>query len=389
MNMNLIKSSALTKAALILPFFAISTAFASPAGTRASVAMDTLAAQWEHVSVATGITKEKATIHELLSAFHRHWPTGVFGKLIQDEKGVMDIKNGYAEVQFHNPETDSVEVGVATIWRRKNGHTLLGITIDRNISDFGTSQIVMFYDYNPATGNLVPEKSYAGCQIPESHKALRPVIELPRQGKNIEVTEFNPEISISLRHTCTFNGMNHKYASTVIETDVDFIGLLPPQAQEYDVDLTPSYYTFYDIDRDGYPELWLTDLTGDYQQMYSVKEKTQLLGWSDYKTHFRFFPGVLANSGGCGTMCFITVYTTIRDSRPVDYLNEITSGDFEGNQVVTYTVGNLDEGSENTTEIPVREGAEKVRTFGLPYEDDLPEWHRVRKVLVRGDRFQR
>lgn len=383
--MNLIKRTVLMKTALFSALLGINAALTPLAEARSNVSLETLAGQWEHVSVSTGLNKEKATIHELLSAFHRHWPTGVFGKLLQDEKGVMDIKNGYAEVQFHNPETDNVEVGVATIWRRTNGHTLMGITIDRNISDFGTSQIEIFYDYDPATGNLVPEKSYAGCQIPESHPAFRPVVELPRQGKNIEVTEFNPGISISLRHTCTFNGMRHSFAGTVIESDADFIGLLPPQAQEYDADLTPGYYTFYDIDKDGIPELWLTDLTGDYQQMYSIKEKTQLLGWSDYKTHFRFFPGVLANSGGCGTMCFITIYTTVRDSRPVDYLNEITSGDFEGNQVVTYTVGNLDEGAENTSEIPVQEGAEKVRAFGLPYEDDVPEWHRVKKVAVRGD----
>ena len=147
--MNLIKRTVLMKTALFSALLGINAALTPLAEARSNVSLETLAGQWEHVSVSTGLNKEKATIHELLSAFHRHWPTGVFGKLLQDEKGVMDIKNGYAEVQFHNPETDNVEVGVATIWRRTNGHTLMGITIDRNISDFGTSQIEIFYDYNP------------------------------------------------------------------------------------------------------------------------------------------------------------------------------------------------------------------------------------------------
>ena len=370
------------KAALLTSVFALSLSVSPLAAARNNVSPDTLAAEWAHVSVSAGVKKDKATIQELLSAFNRHWPTGVFNRLLNEDKGVMDIKNGYAEAQFHNPDTDSVETGAATIWRRKNGHTLLGITIDRNISDFGTKQIVLFYDYDPATGTLTPDPKYNGCAVPLSHAVFRQIMELPRQGRNIEVAEFNPKLSVSLRHTCTFDGMKHKYASTVLESDVDFVNSLPASAREYDADLTPRYYYFTDIDRDGFPELWLSDLTGDYQQMFSVKESTELLGWNDYKTHFRFYPGVLTTSGGCGTMCFLSVYTVIKDSRAESYLNEITSGDFEGNEIVTYSSGNLDDGYENTSEVDVREGAEQVRAFGLAYDED-PEWREVKQVVVR------
>lgn len=342
--------------------------------------VETLGNVWDQKIINTGYSKNKPDIIDLVKAFNRQWKTEGFTHAFSN-KVQFDVRNGYIEHRYQSLENGSDEMYVATIWRRKNGHTMLGITHDyMYVPD--NRQLVMFYDYDPDTGLLTPDRKTAASFV-SSHSYLNRSVILPHHGRDITVVEHKLASGISLRHTYSYDGMKHALTDTVLEADRDILKQLPQFIREMEYDPSPKSYTFVDVDSDGIPELWLSSENGNNQEIYSLKDShNRLISFTYYKTSFLFYQRAVASSGGCGTMCFLTSYTPVENSRPGEVIHELTTGDFEGNEVVSYSIGDFNTDAGDDLKLSAEEGRSRIESLGKMVEI-TPEWHKISSYVIK------
>lgn len=149
---------------------------------------------------------------ELAKAFHRAFPTraarrmfseatrrvpGGGGQTYEDQakkNGFMDYADDVTE---EDDDPESIEV---CVWRRSNGHRLFAVNLNSLEYDI---HALCFYDYNPQTRTLKPEKTLADQIRPK--KSANYTIALPRTGKEIYINEFVGETAYS--YTYGWDGM--------------------------------------------------------------------------------------------------------------------------------------------------------------------------------------
>ena len=102
-----------------------------------------------------------------------------------------DITNGYIRSFL------LAEVGRLTqmcYWNRKNGHSLVGVFMENGSENSKSENVFMFYDYDPKTNIMTPDTDV--CQVVEKvalDKAFDGyALELPQEGKDIEVKLYSP-----------------------------------------------------------------------------------------------------------------------------------------------------------------------------------------------------
>ena len=114
----------------------------------------------------------------------------------------VDEKNGFLNA------TDEYEYSpylYATVWQRTNGHTLLGIHTGKPVDP--DIDIVLFYDYDPGTEKLTPEKRISDYLTSKKYGQVEMTwVELPRKGKDVHVSAYGGEPAIE--YTFKFNGMD-------------------------------------------------------------------------------------------------------------------------------------------------------------------------------------
>ena len=324
----------------------------------------------------------------IFEAFNKKWETGAGNSILLKHKNpakfnaintpengpvidvVIDQSNGYVSADNGGGDGDYIE---ACIWKRKNGHRLfavhLGDPVDPEID------LVCFYDYNPATKTLTPEKSEVNSFKQSFNKDSNNFFtySLPREGKNLIVEEtfyawHNPDnilIEPSLHHIYTFDGMKLHYSATKIEYYDQLMQEFKENAIDSDIDTEMTRFALIDIDNDNTPEIWLSDAKGENTSVYCVNEgKAVLLGESNYKYSVSFFKDVVLTAGGCGTGCYYTSHKRIKNSNVDCVLNCIA----------TYPVlenGEIGEEYEyhmNEKELTREEGEKMVKSFGKPIE---------------------
>lgn len=78
-------------------------------------------------------------------------------------------------------------------WRRPNGHSLVGVLMQKGFESGRNEYLLMFYDFDPSTNVMTPDMSALNSvnrQINRHHTGS-PVVHLPKEGKNISVMCFN------------------------------------------------------------------------------------------------------------------------------------------------------------------------------------------------------
>ena len=191
---------------------------------------DQIASAWAAQPIEVAGGGEQPDIVTLLRAFDKAWPTETVGALLgiavdrvdpydhvdkvlhvnRDTGGGMEInyRNGYASVQPGDTDDDRL---FATVWKRKNGHRLLGIWLYTPSDDNRSKpdhQALCFYDYDPKTQMMTPEKENALSHFqPSKDNYLE--VHLPARDRDVILGETNSKYE-STWHVFAFDGMNFK-----------------------------------------------------------------------------------------------------------------------------------------------------------------------------------
>ncbi len=334
----------------------------------------------------------------IFEAFNKKWETGAGNSIllkhrnpakfnatnIPDNGPVIDViidqPNGYVSADNGGGDGDYIE---ACIWKRTNGHRLFAVHYGEPVDP--EIDLVCFYDYNPATKTLTPEKSEVNAFKPFFKESADNYhsYSLPQKGKDLIVEETyygwhdpdNTLIEPSLHHIYTFDGMNLHYSATKVACYDKLTEAFSEHAIMTDEDAEMTRLALIDVDNDDTPEIWLSDAKGENASVYCVSEgKAALIGEKNFKYSFSFFKDVVLTAGGCGTGCYYTSYSHLKNSN-VDYVL---------NCIATYPiqedgeVGEEYEYTQNEKELTRKEGEDIVKSFGKAIEI-TPVWHPLTK----------
>lgn len=158
---------------------------------------------------------------ELAKAFHRAFPTRAARRMFSEAKqrvpggggqtyGDQAKKNGFMDYADDVTEEDGAPESIEVcVWRRSNGHRLFAVNLNSLEYDI---HALCFYDYNPQTRTLKPEKALADQIRPK--KSANYYIEFPKTGRNIHINEFVGETAYT--YIYGWDGMKPVLESTTV-----------------------------------------------------------------------------------------------------------------------------------------------------------------------------
>ena len=334
------------------------------------MSLDPIQKQWttKNIKVSGG-----ANILLLVSAFQQTWPTYSGRELLKFSKSkvpydntdkIVDIKNGYVLYSEDSPDADSDEIMSACVWNRKNGHKLFAVTFSR----MEPSELVFicFYDYDPKTLTLVPEKSLAKLFTP-AFPSYRHRYLLPQNGKSLEINEYYDALTI--KHTYSWDGMKPAHPQTTIEQ----LQLCQGEFnQNFPVVVENPFtqYALMDIDHDGHPELLLQTDDGDYKGVYSIYLTVSLLAAQSDRRFLKIYNGAVSHSGTCGALCMSEVYVMLKNSCLKSTLIDLSEYDNEKEDYgdSTYSLDGQPISKENAEKI--------IKSLGEPLEPQI-KWKKL------------
>ena len=347
--------------------FLVIMGFSFGLSAQESMSLDQIRDHWQSKSIEVE-DASPANILELVSAFQQVWPTYSVSELIKfavsdveydNTDKVVDLKNGFVRYSEDDPEAESDEGLEACVWNRKNGHKLMAITFYR----MTPSELVVlcFYDYDPNTNTLTPEKSLANLFEP-SFPGYRYRVLLPQKGKSLVINEYFG--SITIEHTYGWDGMKPSNVQVTIDRldncqaqfNADYFGAN---------DIPFTQYAMMDIDQDGRPELILQTDDGTFRAAYSIALTIKLLAGENGSRFLSFYKNAVCHSGSCGALCMSSVYVVLNESYPKTYLSELWEWNEEAEDYVesAYTL--------DGKEISKSSGRKMVQSLGEPYEPEL------------------
>ncbi len=182
-----------------------------------SVSIESVKRGWNHKAVIVTSGGLKPPVEKLTGAFCQAWPTVPCRDLLlylkdperfnaltnrNGDTGYavkVDRANGFLSVADNGGDSPYL---FATIWRLKNGHTLLGMHTGQPTDPH--IEAVLFYDYDASTKRLVPNKRLVDRLTAPAMGEMQ-WIHLPKEGKDIKVSGYQP--SVPKVYTFRFNGL--------------------------------------------------------------------------------------------------------------------------------------------------------------------------------------
>ena len=163
----------------------------------------------------------------LLRAFHQALPTWAVSQVLKqadhpakgtrqsgtaaiwdgeeedDYRILIDRRNGYADLAS---QTD-IDQTAASVWRKDNGHRIFALSL---FQQHGNPQNVLcWYDYDPQTQTMTPEKSPLDDFKP-SAKGAFVAYELPMTGTDFNIIEYYPSLP-AITHVYKWNRKQFLY----------------------------------------------------------------------------------------------------------------------------------------------------------------------------------
>ena len=163
----------------------------------------------------------------LLRAFHQALPTWAVSQVLKqadhpakgtrqsgtaaiwdgeeedDYRILIDRRNGYADLAS---QTD-IDQTAASVWRKDNGHRIFALSL---FQQHGNPQNVLcWYDYDPQTQTITPEKSPLEDFKP-SAKGAFVAYELPMTGTDFNIIEYYPSLP-AITHVYKWNRKQFLY----------------------------------------------------------------------------------------------------------------------------------------------------------------------------------
>ena len=338
------------------------------------ITVDDLSAKWQSQNLKA---PKSGGILDLVRTFNNVYPTYSVGEFLKDVERpadqqqwiiTVDRPNGF--VSFAEGSDDaSSESMQACVWKRRNGHKLFAISFEQQFSQ--VKSLLAFFDLDPATGVLKPEKSLARIFTPSSSDGIIHV-NLPQHGKDIKISEYYINAMFSINHVYPWDGMGPGRELVEIENLDKMWAEYKAQAM-MDGDHPAILYALIDIDRDHSPELLLRSDSEDYQAVFALYDgKYELIAAKDYKRSLNFYPPkAVGSAGGCGTGCFFIEWTLLENSRPKHRIENQQEYNFEKDALEDHY--SLD-GREV---VHAEEGDRLVKSFGEPTGISIA-WHSIK-----------
>lgn len=284
------------------------------ANAQQKLSVDQVKSQWQARNLKVEV--ERPNILQLVQTFQNAFPTYSGGELIKFSKSktpyenndkIVDLRNGYVLYSEDDPNSDNDEQMQACVWRRSNGHSLFAVNLHRFSNEI---DVTCFYDYNPQTKTLSPDKSLSQFFTP-SFPGYNYRVFLPQNGKNVKIQEFFGYLTIT--HTYSWDGMRPVNPQTSIDRFDSYQATFAEKvffADEHPL----TKYAMIDVDKDGFPELWLSSDDDSYQAVFAVKLTMDYVGGQDDRTTLSFYKGAVCTSGHCGAGCMSAIYRTVKES---------------------------------------------------------------------------
>ena len=183
--------------------------------------------QWRTKKLSVKDGGQAPDVVTLLRAFHQALPTWAVSQVLKqadhpakgtrqsgtaaiwdgeeedDYRILIDRRNGYADLAS---QTD-IDQTAASVWRKDNGHRIFALSL---FQQHGNPQNVLcWYDYDPQTQTMTPEKSPLDDFKP-SAKGAFVAYELPMTGTDFNIIEYYPSLP-AITHVYKWNRKQFLY----------------------------------------------------------------------------------------------------------------------------------------------------------------------------------
>ena len=183
--------------------------------------------QWRTKKISVKNGGQTPDVVTLLRAFHQALPTWAVSQVLKqadhpakgtrqsgtaaiwdgeeedDYRILIDRRNGYADLAS---QTD-IDQMAASVWRKDNGHRIFALSL---FQQHGNPQNVLcWYDYDPQTQTMTPEKSPLDDFKP-SAKGAFVAYELPMTGTDFNIIEYYPSLP-AITHVYKWNRKQFLY----------------------------------------------------------------------------------------------------------------------------------------------------------------------------------
>lgn len=314
---------------------------------------------------------KNAEVMDMVMAFQKQWPTQSVDALLKDLKlpedqqqyiSLYDKEHGYMSFAEGSDDRDAEDME-ARVWHRVNGHQLFGINFSQPASK--AKSFMVFYDYDPSTKTLTPEPNVFNAYT-SSFSNTELGYELYPESNDLVANEYFFNWWGALRHVYSWDGMKFRVPETEFEGSSTLMDEYFEQFEPYEMD-NFSKYALVDVDGDGEPELIVSTDNEENQAVFSIVEgEIRLIAGTDFKRQLIFYDGVVGDAGGCGTGCYYTHYTKLKNSVPEYELHNLQSYNFETDDLE-------DEYSKDEELLTEEEGDALLESFGEPIEPNI-EW---------------
>lgn len=229
-------------------------------------------AKWRTTKIPVKGGGTAPDVMTLLKAFHLVLPTWVAETVIKhgenlkdgeqyesndDWRVLVDRKNGFADLAS---ETDIDQVQTC-VWKCDNGHRLFAVSLYEQHDP--VQHLLCWYDYDPATETLTPEKSPVD-RFKSKYHLDQMSWSLPMKGTDFEIYEYDAHLP-TITHVYQWNGLQHFHAIDRIESvDYQWFGTLPKSKKPIQMKSEGwQYYTIVDLTGDGCKVMWLSQRETD------------------------------------------------------------------------------------------------------------------------------
>lgn len=249
--------------------FTVLIAFATgiSAQARETLGNGDIAAQWRTKSIKVKNGGKAPSVVTLLKAFQENFPTWVVGEILnQNDHPVKGTKRNGSTLLYENNDNDEFRMLIdpgngyielssmtdinqmsACVWRCDNGHRVFAVTI--YMQHDPVQHLLCWYDYDPQTQTMKPEKSPLDEFKPDASNAYI-MWNLPKKGTDFTITEYYPSLP-RITHVYKWDRKQFNEASTQLP---DFKYKLAADSEAFQR-LSESGY--------GWSHYCLLDLTGE------------------------------------------------------------------------------------------------------------------------------
>lgn len=183
--------------------------------------------QWRTKKISVKNGGQTPDVVTLLRAFHQALPTWAVSQVLKqadhpakgtrqsgtaaiwdgeeedDYRILIDRRNGYADLAS---QTD-IDQTAASVWRKDNGHRIFALSLFQQHEN--PQNVLCWYDYDPQTQTMTPEKSPLDDFKP-SAKGAFVAYELPMTGTDFNIIEYYPSLP-AITHVYKWNRKQFLY----------------------------------------------------------------------------------------------------------------------------------------------------------------------------------